>query len=66
MGHSKTVKNPAPGKKEKVFHPQSRKASQIGRSNNRKDKMAEAATKRGRRQALQGAFFSQEHTKWTE
>jgi translation machinery-associated protein 16 len=55
MGHAKTVKNAAPGTREKIFHPQSRKADQIARSNLRKDKMSAAASIRRKRDAAQGA-----------
>jgi hypothetical protein len=54
MGHAKTVKNAAPGMREKIFHPQSRKADQIARSNLRKDKMSAAASIRRKRDAAQG------------
>jgi hypothetical protein len=56
MGHAKTVKNAAPGKKEKIFHPQSRKADQIARSNLRKDKLQAAGSKRRKRDAAVGMF----------
>jgi translation machinery-associated protein 16 len=56
MGHAKTVKKPAPGQKEKIFHPQSRKADQIARSNLRKEKMSAAAAKRSKRDAQQGKY----------
>jgi translation machinery-associated protein 16 len=58
MGHAKTFKNAAPGKKEKIFHPQSRKADQIARSNLRKDKLAAASSKRNKRDASQGIYLA--------
>jgi translation machinery-associated protein 16 len=47
------------GKKEKIFHPQSRKAAQISRASLRKDKMSEAVAKRTKKQATQGMFTIQ-------
>jgi len=44
-----------PQKKEKVFHPDSRKASQLNRMQLRKAKVAEAASKRTKKQSVQGA-----------
>jgi hypothetical protein len=44
-----------PPKKEKVFHPDSRKASQLSRMQLRKAKVAEAASKRTKKQSIQGA-----------
>jgi len=42
-------------KKEKVFHPDSRKAGQLNRLQLRKAKLAEAASKRTKKQSAQGA-----------
>ncbi|KAH7914813.1 hypothetical protein BJ138DRAFT_1110188 [Hygrophoropsis aurantiaca] len=53
MAPTKTGKTDPKPKKEKVFHPDSRKASQMGRTHLRKGKMAEAATKRVKKQAAQ-------------
>lgn len=55
MAPSKTAKTSAPTakaasvKKEKIFHPGSRKASQLARAQLRKDKVAGAASKRSKR-----------------
>ncbi|KII87422.1 hypothetical protein PLICRDRAFT_142685 [Plicaturopsis crispa FD-325 SS-3] len=50
MAPSKTGKAAAPKpKKEKVFHPESRKAGQIARSQLRKGKLVGQASKRGKR-----------------
>ncbi|KZV93142.1 hypothetical protein EXIGLDRAFT_768366 [Exidia glandulosa HHB12029] len=38
-----------PAKKEKIFHPESRKAGQLARTQLRKSKLADAKTKRGRK-----------------
>ena len=47
--------NPKKQKKEKLFHPQSRKAGQLVRSHIRKSKLENLARKRSHRQASQGA-----------
>ncbi|KAI5124186.1 hypothetical protein M0805_005037 [Coniferiporia weirii] len=41
--------SPGNGNKEKIFHPQSRKAGQVERTQLRKTKMADAAAKRAKR-----------------
>ncbi|KAJ8590779.1 hypothetical protein M405DRAFT_789847 [Rhizopogon salebrosus TDB-379] len=51
------VKNTSKSKKEKVFHPDSRKASQLNRMQLRKAKVAEAASKRTKRQSAQADIF---------
>jgi Translation machinery-associated protein 16 len=42
------------GKREKVFHPESRKAGQLARTQLRKSKLADQASKRYKRFSLQG------------
>lgn len=41
-------------KKEKVFHPDSRKAAQLARTHLRKSKLAKATAKRAKKHAAQG------------
>ncbi|KAF9219817.1 hypothetical protein BS17DRAFT_664944, partial [Gyrodon lividus] len=48
--------NPKP-KKEKIFHPDSRKAAQLGRTHLRKSKLTQAASKRNKRQAEQADVY---------
>ncbi|EPQ56489.1 hypothetical protein GLOTRDRAFT_59779 [Gloeophyllum trabeum ATCC 11539] len=51
---------PAPaasGKKEKIFHPQSRKAAQITRTQLRKNKLVEASNKRSRKYHAETDFY---------
>lgn len=43
-------------KKEKIFHPQSRKAAQINRANVRKDKLTGAASKRSKKRIYQSMY----------
>lgn len=51
MAPSKTAKaTPAPQKKEKLFHPSSRKAEQLARHALRKGKIGNLASKRGQKQ----------------
>ncbi|KDQ61442.1 hypothetical protein JAAARDRAFT_123877 [Jaapia argillacea MUCL 33604] len=55
MTNAKSPKAPAKPKekKEKVFHPQSRKAGQLSRTQLRKTKLSEASTKRARKHSSQ-------------
>ncbi|KAH7106013.1 hypothetical protein BKA62DRAFT_612403 [Auriculariales sp. MPI-PUGE-AT-0066] len=46
---SKPKKKKQPAKKEKIFHPESRKAGQLARTALRKHKLVDAATKRSRK-----------------
>ncbi|KAH7924278.1 hypothetical protein BV22DRAFT_1013636 [Leucogyrophana mollusca] len=57
MAPTKTGKTDAKPKKEKVFHPDSRKASQLGRTHLRKGKMADAASKRVKKHAAQADVY---------
>lgn len=50
------VEKAKPQKKEKIFHPQSRKAAQMNRANVRKDKMAGAASKRVQKQSARSKY----------
>lgn len=45
-----------PAKKEKIFHPESRKAGQLARTQLRKAKLADADTKRHRKNSALGAW----------
>ena len=45
------------GKKENVFHPQSRKAGQLVRTQLRKSKLVEQAKERSKKQGSQGAPY---------
>jgi hypothetical protein len=57
MAPAETSKNTASKpkqKREKIFHPESRKAGQIARSQLRKSKLTEASSKRHRKFASQG------------
>ncbi|OJA19917.1 hypothetical protein AZE42_03765 [Rhizopogon vesiculosus] len=49
--------NSSRSKKEKVFHPDSRKAGQLNRMQLRKAKVAEAASKRTKKQSAQADIF---------
>ncbi|KIJ65137.1 hypothetical protein HYDPIDRAFT_111031 [Hydnomerulius pinastri MD-312] len=53
MAPSKSPKSDSKGKKEKIFHPDSRKAAQLGRTQIRKNKLAESASKRIKKHAAQ-------------
>jgi hypothetical protein len=55
MAPSKTPKSTSRPKKEKVFHPDSRKAGQLSRVQLRKAKLADAASKRTKKHSAQGA-----------
>jgi translation machinery-associated protein 16 len=66
---SSTKTKQGSGKKEKVFHPESRKAGQLARTQLRKEKLANAASKRARKHSSQGlhecsltlAIYAQDH-----
>ena len=59
MAPSKSSGNKSSGaKKEKVFHPHSRKAGQLVRTQLRKSKLAEQVKERGKKQGSQGSFYS--------
>jgi hypothetical protein len=57
MAPSKTPKSTSRPKKEKVFHPDSRKAGQLNRVQLRKVKLADAASKRTKKHSAQGALY---------
>ncbi|KAH7885851.1 hypothetical protein F5I97DRAFT_1808839 [Phlebopus sp. FC_14] len=61
MAPAKTPKTESKGKKEKIFHPDSRKAAQLARTQLRKNKLEEVASRRSKKQAAQadvyGFFF---------
>ncbi|EGN96511.1 hypothetical protein SERLA73DRAFT_169989 [Serpula lacrymans var. lacrymans S7.3] len=57
MAPAKTAKTENKPKKEKVFHPESRKAGQISRSHFRKGKLSEAASKRNKKQLAQADVY---------
>ncbi|KAF8840828.1 hypothetical protein BDN67DRAFT_598340 [Paxillus ammoniavirescens] len=57
MAPSTTQKPTPKAKKEKIFHPDSRKAAQLGRIHLRKNKLAEAASKRNKKQAAQADVY---------
>lgn len=54
---AKTGTKEKKGKKEKVFHPESRKAGQLARTQLRKTKLAEQAVKRHKKHASKGRFY---------
>ncbi|TFK51777.1 hypothetical protein OE88DRAFT_1467516 [Heliocybe sulcata] len=56
MGNSKPTKSGSE-KKEKVFHPQSRKAGQITRTQLRKNKLSEASNKKSRKSHAETDFY---------
>ncbi|KAG1728059.1 uncharacterized protein EDB91DRAFT_868273 [Suillus paluster] len=57
MAPSKVPKSTSRPKKEKFFHPDSRKASQLSRVQLRKAKLAEAASKRTKKQSAQADVY---------
>jgi translation machinery-associated protein 16 len=58
-----TKKSPKTAKKDKVFHPESRKAEQLARSQLRKSKLAGQASKRAKLHSLRGKFCPSEKYK---
>ncbi|CCM02447.1 uncharacterized protein FIBRA_04546 [Fibroporia radiculosa] len=58
MAPPKSTKKTSTQKKEKLFHPQSRKAEQLARVQNRKGKLAELAKARIEKQRLQADIHS--------
>ncbi|PCH44191.1 hypothetical protein WOLCODRAFT_104736 [Wolfiporia cocos MD-104 SS10] len=58
MAPTKTGKKATAQKKEKLFHPQSRKAGQLARVQHRKSKLADLAKARLEKQRLQANIFS--------
>ncbi|KAG2068748.1 hypothetical protein BDR04DRAFT_742814 [Suillus decipiens] len=57
MAPSKTPKSTSRPKKEKVFHPDSRKAGQLSRVQLRKAKLADAASKRTQKHSAQADVY---------
>ncbi|KAG1907539.1 uncharacterized protein F5891DRAFT_204817 [Suillus fuscotomentosus] len=57
MAPSKTPKSTSRPKKEKVFHPDSRKAGQLSRVQLRKAKLADAASKRTKKHSAQADVY---------
>ncbi|KAF9244667.1 hypothetical protein BU15DRAFT_86032 [Melanogaster broomeanus] len=57
MAPSTTPKSNPKQKKEKVFHPDSRKAGQLGRTQIRKTKLAEATSKRNKKHLAQADVY---------
>ncbi|KIK38296.1 hypothetical protein CY34DRAFT_809512 [Suillus luteus UH-Slu-Lm8-n1] len=57
MAPSKTPKSTSRAKKEKVFHPDSRKAGQLNRVQLRKAKLADAASKRTKKHSAQADVY---------
>ncbi|KAG1797550.1 hypothetical protein EV424DRAFT_1333372 [Suillus variegatus] len=57
MAPSKTPKGTSRPKKEKVFHPDSRKAGQLSRVQLRKAKLADAASKRTKKHSAQADVY---------